>query len=277
MFLFKASVFLNEIEQFSPQMHTSCQEALEKSAKDLDFIRLEKNAFMGCPSDSIDYAVMEKTKNAVTVPLDAGWNDVGTWDALWDIAEKNEERNVLSGDVMTYNSHHCYVRAENKLVALVGVENLVVIETKDAILVAAKDKVQEVKNIVEKLRANQRSEAVLHREVYRPWGKYDGIDQGERFQVKRITVNPGESTSLQMHYHRAEHWIIVSGMAEITCNDKIFLCSENNAAFIPQGSTHRITNPGKLPMEMIEVQTGSYLGEDDIVRVEDYYGRVEEN
>ena len=273
MFLFKASVFLQELETFNVDIINYCKGALDESEHDLDFIRLDKESFIQCPSDSIDYAVMEKTSNAVTVPLDAGWNDVGSWDALWEIEEKSSDGNVLRGDVLTHDSSGCLVRAENKLVTLVGVDNLVVIETKDAVLVAAKDKVQDVKAIVQQLSADNRSEAKLHREVYRPWGKYDGVDMGERFQVKRITVKPGESTSLQMHYHRAEHWIIVSGIAEITCDDKTFLCTENEAAFIPQGAMHRISNPGKLPMEMIEVQTGSYLGEDDIVRVEDYYGR----
>ena len=273
MFLFKASFFLQELEKFNPEIIESCKNSLDKSERDLDFIRLDKKYFTACPSDSIDYAVMEKTKNAVTVPLDAKWSDVGSWDALWEIEAKCDNGNVLHGDVLTHNSRDCLVQAENKLVTLVGVDNLIVIETKDAVLVASKDQVQDVKWIVEKLRADDRSEANLHREVYRPWGKYDGVDVGERFQVKRITVKPGQSTSMQMHYHRAEHWIIVSGLAEITCGDKTFLCSENQSAFIPQGSRHRIANPGKLPMEMIEVQTGSYLGEDDIVRFKDQYGR----
>jgi len=274
MFLFKASVFIHELEKFQPKMVACCQKSLDQSEHDLDFIRLHKQSFLACPSNSIDYAVMEKTRNAVTVPLDAGWNDVGSWDALWEIEKKDISGNVFQGDVLTHSSKDCLVKAENKLVTLVGVENLVVIETKDAVLVAAKDKVQDVKAIVEQLSKDKRSEAELHREVYRPWGKYDGIDVGERFQVKRITIKPGESTSMQMHHHRAEHWIIVSGIAEITCADKTFLCTENQSAYIPQGSKHRIKNPGKLPMEMIEVQTGSYLGEDDIVRFEDQYGRL---
>jgi len=273
MFLFKASVFLEELKQFQPKMLDYCQKALKKSAHDLDFIRLDKAEFTACPSNSIDYAVMEKTNNAVVVPLDAGWNDVGSWDALWEIEEKEKDGNVLKGDVLTHKSRDCLVKSESRLVTLIGVNDLVVVETKDAVLVASKDDVQDVKVIVEQLRADKRSEAELHREVYRPWGKYDSVDSGERFQVKRITVNPGESTSAQMHHHRAEHWIIVSGIAEITCDNKTFLCSENQSAFIPQGSKHRIANPGKLPMEMIEVQTGSYLGEDDIVRFEDQYGR----
>jgi len=275
MFLFKASVFLAELEQFNPEITACSKTALEQSEHDLDFIRLDKASFESCPSDSIDYAVMERTNKAVTTPLDAGWNDVGSWDALWEIEEKDTDGNVLQGDVLTHNTQDCLVKAENKLVTLVGVDNLVVIETKDAVLVANKNKVQDVKSIVQKLCADDRSEAALHREVYRPWGKYDGIDNGERFQVKRITVKAGQSTSMQMHHHRAEHWIIVSGVAEVTCGDEVTLCTENQAAFIPQGSKHRIANPGKLPMEMIEVQTGSYLGEDDIVRFEDQYGRID--
>ncbi len=273
MFLFKASVFLQELEQFNPEMLEACKHSLSGATHDLDFLRLDKKAFEACPSDSIDYAVMEKTAKAVVVPLDAAWNDVGSWDALWEIEEKQENGNVLRGDVIIHQSHDCLVRAEHKLVSLVGVKDLVIIETKDALLVAAKDKVQDVKEIVEKLRDSDRCETELHREVYRPWGKYDSVDVGEHFQVKRITVTPGQSTSMQKHHHRAEHWIIVSGTARINCDDKTFLCTENQAAFIPQGSKHRISNPGKIPMEMIEVQTGVYLGEDDIVRYEDDYGR----
>jgi len=273
MFLFKASVFLQELEKFNPEMLEACKHSLSGATHDLDFLRLDKNAFKACPSDSIDYAVMEKTTKAVVVPLDAAWNDVGSWDALWEIEEKQENGNVLRGDVIIHQSHDCLVRAEHKLVSLVGVKDLVIIETKDALLVAAKDKVQDVKAIVEELRNSERCETELHREVYRPWGKYDSVDVGEHFQVKRITVKPGQSTSMQKHHHRAEHWIIVSGTARINCDEKTFLCTENQAAFIPQGSKHRITNPGKIPMEMIEVQTGAYLGEDDIVRYEDNYGR----
>jgi mannose-1-phosphate guanylyltransferase len=275
MFMFKASAFLDELEKFNPEIVTQCKKSLKKSEHDLDFIRLNKEEFTKCPSDSVDYAVMEKTNKAITVPLDADWNDIGSWSALWDIEDKDKNQNVLSGDTLTHDSHNCLVKAEQKLVTLVGVDDLVVIETKDAVLVAAKDKVQDVKTIVQKLQKDRRSEAELHREVYRPWGKYDSIDMGDRFQVKRITVKPGESSSLQMHHHRAEHWIIVTGTAEVTCDDKTFLCTENQAAYIPQGSTHRIANPGKFPLEMIEVQSGCYLGEDDIVRFEDMYGRSE--
>lgn len=275
MFLFKASVFLHELEKHNPEIIISCQKSLERSQHDLDFIRLDKDSFISCPSNSIDYALMEKTKNAVTVPLDAGWNDIGSWSALWEIEEKEKNNNVLRGDVLAHNTTNSLALAENKLIALVGVDNLVVIETKDAVLVASKDKVQDVKAIVEKLYKDNRSEATLHREVYRPWGKYDGLDEGDRFQVKRITVRPGEGTSFQMHHHRSEHWIVVSGTAEVTCNNETFLCVENQSAYIPQGSKHRIANPGKLPMEMIEVQTGCYLEEDDIVRFEDHYGRAD--
>ena len=273
--MFKASAFLDELEKFNPEIVTQCKKSLKKSEHDLDFIRLNKEEFTKCPSDSVDYAVMEKTNKAIAVPLDADWNDIGSWSALWDIEDKDKNQNVLSGDTLTHDSHNCLVKAEQKLVTLVGVDDLVVIETKDAVLVAAKDKVQDVKTIVQKLQKDRRSEAELHREVYRPWGKYDSIDMGDRFQVKRITVKPGESSSLQMHHHRAEHWIIVTGTAEVTCDDKTFLCTENQAAYIPQGSTHRIANPGKFPLEMIEVQSGCYLGEDDIVRFEDMYGRSE--
>lgn len=276
MFMFKASLYLEELKIFNPEMLACTQRALDVAQHDLDFLRLGKDEFSICPSDSIDYAVMEKTSRAAMVPLDAGWNDVGSWDALWEVHDKDGNSNVAKGDVLLSDVSNSLVKSEHKLVSVVGLDNIVVIETKDAVLVAAKEKVQGVKDIVQKLSDQQRTEAELHREVYRPWGKYDGVDVGERFQVKRITVKPGQSTSVQMHYHRAEHWVIVSGMAEITCDDKTFLCGENQSAFIPQGSTHRIANPGKLPMEMIEVQTGSYLGEDDIVRFEDLYGRSEE-
>lgn len=275
MFMFKASVYLDELTKFRPEIVDCCKDALENAQNDLDFLRLGKDEFTACSSDSIDYAIMENTNKALMFPLGTGWSDVGSWDALWDLQNKDADGNVISGDVIKSNIKNCLVKSEQKLVVLVGVDNLVVIETKDAVLVASKDSVQGVKDIVQHLIDSERTEAELHREVYRPWGKYDSVDLGERFQVKRITVNPGESTSLQMHHHRAEHWIIVSGMAEITCAEKVFLCGENQSAFIPQGSSHRIANPGKLPMEMIEVQTGSYLGEDDIVRFEDHYGRTE--
>jgi mannose-1-phosphate guanylyltransferase/mannose-6-phosphate isomerase len=240
----------------------------------MDFIRLDTVAFTACPSISVDYAVMEKTRNAVVVPLDVGWNDVGVWSAVWDIGQKDEDNNVLRGDTLLHNAHNNLVYTEQRLVALVGVDNLVVVDTKDATLVAHRDKVQDVKKIVEQLQVMQRSEATIHREVNRPWGSYDCIDHGQRFQVKRIIVKAGEKLSLQMHHHRAEHWIVVSGTAQVQCGDKTFLLTENQSTYIPLGEVHSLANPGKVPLEIIEVQSGSYLGEDDIVRFEDQYGRV---
>jgi len=218
--------------------------------------------------------VMEKTDSAVVIPLDAGWSDVGSYSALWEVCKQDKDKNVLKGDVIAQNTTNSYIHSQNKLIATVGVDNLVIIDTPDAVLVANKDQVQEVKQIVERLKADKRSEAVLHREAYRPWGKYDCIDTGERFQVKRITVKPGAKLSVQMHHHRAEHWIIVSGTAKVTIDEKTVLLTENQSAYIPVGAVHALENPGKLPLEMIEVQSGSYLGEDDIVRFEDKYGRV---
>jgi mannose-1-phosphate guanylyltransferase len=242
--------------------------------QDLDFLRPNKTAFLACASESIDYAVMEKTDSAVVIPLDAGWSDVGSYSALWEVCEQNEDHNVLKGDVIAQQTTNSYIHSQNKLIATVGVDNLVIIDTPDAVLVANKDKVQEVKQIVEQLKKEQRSEAVLHREVYRPWGKYDSVDAGERFQVKRITVKPGAKLSVQMHHHRAEHWIVVSGTAKVTIDENVVLLTENQSAYIPVGAIHSLENPGCLPLEMIEVQSGSYLGEDDIVRFEDKYGRA---
>ncbi|HEY9033838.1 MAG TPA: mannose-1-phosphate guanylyltransferase/mannose-6-phosphate isomerase [Pseudomonadales bacterium] len=273
MFAFRASVLLAELEKFAPDMLHACRQALDKAESDLDFIRLDQAAFNDCPEDSIDYAVMEKTDRAVVIPLDAGWSDVGSWQALWDIADKDNNGNACKGDVLCEDSHNNYVQAEQKLVALLGVDNLVVVESDDAILVAARDKVQDVKKLVNRLKSAGRSETRLHRKVYRPWGYYDSVDNGQRFQVKRIVVNPGQKLSLQMHHHRAEHWIVVSGTARITRGDDTLLISENQSTFIPLGVRHRLENPGTIPLEMIEVQSGSYLGEDDIVRFEDTYGR----
>jgi mannose-1-phosphate guanylyltransferase len=242
--------------------------------RDLDFLRPNKADFLACANESIDYAVMEKTDAAVVISLDAGWSDVGSYSALWEVCQQNEDKNVLKGDVIAQQTTNSYIHSQNKLIATVGVDNLVIIDTPDAVLVANKDKVQEVKQIVEQLKKEQRSEAALHREVYRPWGKYDSVDSGDRFQVKRITVKPGAKLSVQMHHHRAEHWIVVSGTAKVTINDNTVLLSENQSAYIPIGAVHALENPGKLPLEMIEVQSGSYLGEDDIVRFEDRYGRV---
>lgn len=274
MFLFRASRFLAELQAFRPDIHAACSLAVGTINPDLDFVRVDKTAFLACPSDSIDYAVMEKTADAVVVPMDAGWSDVGSWSSLWEISTKDAAGNVFRGDVMQHGSSNNYVFAESGLVSLVGVDNLVVVQTKDAVLVVEQRKVQDVKKIVEGLKAAGRSEHHVHREVYRPWGKYDAIDHGGRYQVKRISVKPGEKLSLQMHHHRAEHWIVVSGTAKVTNGERTFLVTENESTFIPVGAVHALENPGKVTLELIEVQSGSYLGEDDIVRLQDRYGRV---
>lgn len=273
MFMFQASRYLEELEKFNPDIVAACRSAIAGEVKDFDFTRIDATAFELCPDDSIDYAVMEKTQDAVMVPLDAEWSDVGSWSALWDVSEKNAESNVLKGDVLTVDTKGCYVQSENKLVATVGLENTVVVETDDAIMVASKDRVQDVKSIVAQLKKDDRSESQVHRKVYRPWGYYDSIDSGDRFQVKRIVVNPGAQLSLQMHHHRAEHWVVVQGTAQVRCGDKTMLLGENESTYIPLGETHQLVNPGKFPLEIIEIQSGSYLGEDDIVRLEDLYGR----
>jgi len=273
MFMFRASAFIKELERLQPEVLKACRLAMAATEKDMDFVRVEAQAFASCPSISIDYAVMEKTDHAAVVPLDAGWNDVGAWSAVWDIGEKDAQGNVTRGDVILHESNTNLVYTEQHLVALLGVDNLVVVDTKDATLIAHKDEVQKVKEIVEQLKRDGRSEAIEHREVNRPWGSYDCTDSGERFQVKRITVKPGARLSLQKHHHRAEHWIVVTGTAEVTCDDKVFLLTENQSTYIPLGSMHRLANPGKLPLELIEVQSGSYLGEDDIERYDDVYGR----
>lgn len=266
MFIFKASIYLAELKQHRPDIYSACEQAMAEVDPDLDFIRVNKEAFLACPDDSIDYAVMEKTTKAVVVPLNAGWSDVGSWSSLWDVTAKDENNNVHKGDVLSVASKHNYVFAETGLVATVGLENIIVVQTKDAVLVAAKDKVQDVKSIVQQLKGAGRTEHRIHREVYRPWGKYDSIDNGARYQVKRITVKPGEKLSIQMHHHRAEHWIVVSGTANVTVDGKDTLMSENQSIYIPLGAIHALENPGKIPLELIEVQSGSYLGEDDIVR-----------
>ena len=273
MFMFKASTLINELEKHSPDILNSCREALAKGQSDLDFIRLECDAFEACRSDSIDYAVMEHTDKAVVVPLDAGWSDVGSWSSLWECAEQDGDSNVLQGDVMIDDVQNSYIHSEHRLVSVLGLDHIVIVETADAVMVASKDSAQNVKEIVNRLNKEKRSEAEAHRLCYRPWGHYDSIDHGERFQVKRITVNPGASLSLQMHHHRAEHWIVVTGTAEVTCEDKVTLLSENESTYIPVGKKHRLHNPGCVPLEIIEVQSGSYLGEDDIVRFDDDYRR----
>lgn len=273
MFLFRASRYIEELGRHRPDILSACERALAGASLDVDFIRPEQNAFLECPEDSIDYAVMEKTHDAVVIPLDCGWSDLGSWSALWEISAKDAHGNTASGDVILHDSRNCYVQSDSKLIALIGLDNLVVVESDDAIMVAAKHRVQEVKKIVELLKAENRPEAMVHRKVYRPWGFYDSVDAGERFQVKRIVVNPGAQLSLQMHHHRAEHWVVVSGTARVTCGDKQMLLSENQSTYIPLGIKHRLENPGTIPLELIEVQSGSYLGEDDIVRFEDRYSR----
>ncbi len=273
MFMFTAQRCLEEIKNYAPEILTVCRAAFDKASRDSDFTRLPKDLFASCPSDSIDYAVMEKTADAVVIPLDAGWNDVGAWSALWEIGARDESGNVVKGDVLLQESNNCLIQAESRLVASVGVTDHIIIETSDAVLVAHKDRVQEVKAIVNQLNAQGRKESVMHRRVCRPWGAYESVDSDERFQVKRITVNPGASLSLQMHHHRAEHWIVVKGTAKVTRGDEAIMLSENQSVYIPLGVTHRLENPGVIPLELIEVQSGSYLGEDDIVRFEDVYGR----
>jgi len=273
MFLFKASRYLEELEKFRPDIYEPCVASADELGSDLDFLRVNKEVFEKCPSESVDYAVMEKTADAVVVPMDAGWSDIGSWSSLWDVSDKDKEGNVTHGDVIVHNTKDCYVRTDSKLVTAVGLEDIVIVDTKDALMVAHRDSVQDAKFIAQKLKTEERSESELHREVYRPWGKYDSIDSGERYQVKRITVKPGAKLSVQMHHHRSEHWVIVSGVAKVTNGDDIFLLSENESTYIPSGVIHALENPGKVQLEMIEVQSGSYLGEDDIVRFEDIYGR----
>ncbi|MFZ1642158.1 MAG: mannose-1-phosphate guanylyltransferase/mannose-6-phosphate isomerase [Candidatus Contendobacter sp.] len=273
MFMFRASAFLAELERFAPAMLAACQQALAASHADTDFLWLDRKAFVACPKDSIDYAVMEKTDHAVVMPLAVGWNDVGSWSALWDVGAHDADGNITRGDVIAVHTRDTYVDAATRLVATVGVNDLVVVETADAVLVASKERVQDVKAVVNQLKASQRPEGRVHRKVYRPWGCYDAIDVEARFQVKRIMIRPGASISLQMHHHRAEHWVVVSGTARVHRGDEVFLLTENQSAYIPVGVRHRLTNPGKIPLEIIEVQSGSYLGEDDIVRFEDVYGR----
>ncbi|MBC7982631.1 MAG: mannose-1-phosphate guanylyltransferase/mannose-6-phosphate isomerase [Candidatus Obscuribacterales bacterium] len=273
MFMFQARRFLDELRTLAPAIHTACVEAVKAAKQDLDFTRLPMKEFAACPSDSIDYAVMEKTRHAVVIPLDAGWSDVGSWSALHEAIPGDAQGNVNLGDVLTSDTQGCYLHSTSRLVATVGLKDHVVVETKDAVFVAPKNRVQDVKTLVNELKKQGRYETSLHREVFRPWGSYDSIDSGERFQVKRLSVKPGASMSLQLHHHRAEHWIVVSGTARITRGEETFLLEENESTYIPLGAKHRIENPGKIPLHIIEVQSGSYLGEDDIVRFEDVYGR----
>ncbi|MGH8434248.1 MAG: mannose-1-phosphate guanylyltransferase/mannose-6-phosphate isomerase [Pseudomonas sp.] len=273
MFLFRASRYLDELRNHEPDIYDTCVLALERSTAEHEAVHIDADTFECCPDNSIDYAVMEKTSRACVVPLSAGWSDVGCWSSLWDVHVKDGDGNVLRGDVVTENSHNCYVHGNSKLVTLLGMEDVVVVETRDAVMIAHKDCVQDVKKLVKTLDAAGRQETQSHCRVYRPWGGYDSVDAGTRHQVKHITVKPGAQLSLQMHHHRAEHWVVVSGTARVTCDDKSFLLTENQSTYIPIASVHRLANPGKIPLEIIEVQSGSYLGEDDIERLEDVYGR----
>lgn len=274
MFLFRAGRYLEELKKYRPDILDVCIEAISNVNIDLDFIRVEEKVFSECPDESIDYAVMERTTDAAIVPMEAGWSDVGSWSSLWEISAHDAAGNVHHGDVITHDTENSYVYAESALVATVGVKDLVVVQTKDAVLVANRNAVQDVKKVVEKIKVDGRREHYAHREVYRPWGKYDSIDTGERYQVKRITVKPGEGLSMQMHHHRAEHWVIVAGTAKVTINGKIKLLGENESIYIPLGAIHCLENPGKIPLDLIEIRSGSYLEEDDIVRFEDRYGRA---
>ena len=273
MFLFRASAILAELERLAPEVVSACRAALEHESTDLDFLRLEREAFAGCPSVAIDVAVMERTDRGAVLPLEAGWSDVGSWSALWETADQDADGNVLRGRVIQEDARNCYLRSEHRLVVGLGVEDLVVVETDDVVLVAHRDRAQDVKGIVGLLEKEGARESKAHRRIYRPWGSYDGVTEGERWQVKKIVVNPGASLSLQMHHHRAEHWIVVKGTAVVEKDGRQELVGENQSTYIPLGCRHRLSNPGRIPVEMIEVQSGPYLGEDDIVRFEDRYGR----
>lgn len=275
MFMFRAGDFLKELEKFQPEVRRQCELALNAAKVDLDFLRLDETEFAKCPNISVDYAIMEHTDNAVVMPADIGWSDVGSWSSLWEVSSKDENGNRFQGDVISINSKNNLVHSDGRLVSLVGIDDVVVVDTDDAVLIAKRDQVQDVKSVVAELKSSERCEHLNHRKVRRPWGAYDSIDADTGFQVKRITVNPGASLSLQMHHHRAEHWIVVEGTAEVTCGERVYLVEKNESTYIPLGEKHRLTNPGKIPLKMIEVQSGDYLGEDDIVRFEDNYGRTE--
>lgn len=273
MFLIKVASYLEALQKFEPGIVSSCESAMANISRDLDFLRVDQQSFEANPDISIDYAVMERVDNAVVTPIDVGWNDVGSWSSLWSVLEQDDYGNVALGDVYTKNTHGCYLRSESKFIATLGIQDLVVVESDDAILVASKDAVQEVKDVVGFLEGENREESRMHRKVFRPWGFYDTVDIGHRHKVKRIMVKPGEKLSLQMHHQRAEHWVVVRGVAKVTKGDETFLLQENQSTFISVGMTHRLENPGNVPLEIIEVQSGAYLGEDDIVRFDDRYGR----
>jgi len=274
MFMFCSDVMLNELKAFCSDIMQACEKAWAAKKKDVDFIRIDAQAFKDCPEDSIDYAVMEKTELGAVFELTAKWSDLGTWQSLWKSNLKDDQKNVSIGDVIIEDSHHNYINAASRLVTILGVENLIIVETRDAILVAHQDKSEEIKKVVNRLKNDSRSELQQHKEVSRPWGKYDCVDIGERYQVKRITVNPKAKLSLQLHHHRAEHWVVVKGTAKVMKGQEEYYVSENESTFIPLGTTHSLENPGCIPLELIEIQSGSYLGEDDIVRLKDNYGRV---
>ena len=273
IFMFRASRYLEELQENRPDIVSACRAAMESKARDLDFLRVGNAAFAKCPTESIDCAVMEQTNDAVVVPMDAGWSDIGSWSSLADLSEQDDNGNTAIGDVKILASENSYVRSEDKLVAAIGVSDLVIVSTKDAVLVASKDDAQDVKRITQELRDDSRKVWRDHREVFRPWGKYDTVDAGEYYQVKRVTVNLGAKLSLQMHHHRAEHWVVVSGSAKVTNGEETFLLSQNESTYIPIGVKHSLENPDEIPLEIIEVQSGCYLGEDDIIRFEDNYGR----
>jgi len=275
MFVFKASAYLDALKLYAPQMLLSCTNAYENASDDLDFVRVDADAFAKCEKISVDYAVMEKADNSMVVPFTAGWSDIGSWDAVHQLSEKDEHGNASTGDAMFHESENCYINASSRLVAALGLENVSVVETSDCILVAHNDHAQNAKTIATMLKDAGRDEADTHTKCYRPWGSYQTINLGSRFQVKRITVKPGAKLSLQKHHHRAEHWVVVEGTAIVTCDDKELLLTENQSTYLPLGAVHRLENPGMIPLELIEVQSGSYLGEDDIVRFEDVYGRSE--
>lgn len=273
MFAFRADVYLQELKQHNPAIYDAAKASWDARSEDLDFIRVGEEAFVACPEDSIDYAVMEKTEKAVVIPLDSGWSDVGSWQSLWEVQDKDATGNVLVGDVIAQDTENTMVHASNRMVACLGVKDLVIVETTDAVLVADINQVQKVKDIVKLIEADGRSEHEFHREVHRPWGRFDSVDAGDRYQVKRITVKPGAKLSTQMHHHRAEHWVVVQGTAKVQRGEDSLMLTENQSVYIPLGEVHYLENPGKIPLEIIEIQTGSYLGEDDIIRFNDQYGR----
>jgi len=277
IFLMRADRWLDEIDQYRPAILLACRKSVMQGKQDTDFFRVSKADFLASPSDSIDYAVMENTDRAVVVPISAGWSDIGAWSALWSLCTQDADGNVMQGDVIAEDTRNSFLVAQHRCLATVGIDNVIVVETADAVLVACKDKAQDVKAIVTRLKESGREEHKVHRQVYRPWGSYEGIDAGPRFQVKRLSVKPGAQLSLQMHHHRAEHWVVVKGTAQVTCGDQVFMLHENESTYIPMGEKHRLENPGNIPLEVIEIQSGGYLGEDDIVRFEDVYNRVQEN